>query len=390
MNVIYVAHSTSLLDGSSKALINTIDGMILYGIHPLIILPDKNGLYDLFLKKGIPVKSLKYRMAIYPYVNGLRDLVLFLPRLFARISLNYLAAFRLMMISKSFKPDLIHTNVSVIDIGFNVAMKLKIPHVWHIREYGSLDFNYYYYFSRASFLRKLNVENSYSICITRDIQKYNQLCDSSRSFVIYDGVLSVNDILFKKCKQKYFLYAGRLEPNKGILNLLYSFADFNKIRPDSSIRLLVAGDTPNKEYYNYLKSVTQNLNISGVVDFLGMRRDILDLMSKAYLMIVPSLSEGFGFITSEAMFSGALVVGYNVAGTKEQFDNGFELCNEEIGLRYSTSEDLVNHMCEVVDKGIEWYIPMIKCAQKVVSNLYSKEQYIDNIYKLYTNILNQK
>ena len=39
-------------------------------------------------------------------------------------------------------PDIIHTNTGVIHEGLKVAKRLKIPHVWHLREYQDKDFNW--------------------------------------------------------------------------------------------------------------------------------------------------------------------------------------------------------------------------------------------------------
>ena len=53
------------------------------------------------------------------------------------------------------------------------------------------------------------------------------------------------------------------------------------------------------------------------VKFLGIRKDIYSLMKNAMALVVSSPSEGFGFITVEAMLNGCLVIGRNTAGTKE-------------------------------------------------------------------------
>lgn len=387
MRVIYVTNSTTVFGGGSKALVNMLDGLMKKGIEPLVVFPNTDGLCLQFTLRGIPTKVLNYRMAVYPSIKSVRDLFLFLPRLIVRIVLNHFAYLRLSDIVREFKPNLIHTNVSVIDIGYKTAEKLGIPHVWHIREYGDLDFKFYHYYNRNYFLHRLKQKYSYSICITKDIQCHNQLLKHPNSRVIYDGVLSENMFSFKNDKSSYFLFAGRLEVNKGIADLLLAYADFRKKCPDSPMRLKIAGDTKVKSYSDFLHSESDRLGITSYVDFLGMRKDVLDLMANTYLMIVPSLSEGFGFITAEAMFRGALVLGRDTAGTKEQFDNGLELTGVEIGLRYHSHDELVQCMCDVVDHGIESYFPMIHKAQQVVRSLYSSERHVEQVYDFYKYIL---
>ena len=76
---------------------------------------------------------------------------------------------------KKFNPDIIHTNVSPITIGYRVAKELKIPHVWHIREYLDKDFKIKPFPSMNSLKNKL--KNSYSIAITKDVKNHFALDD---------------------------------------------------------------------------------------------------------------------------------------------------------------------------------------------------------------------
>lgn len=386
MKILFVKSSTTLFGGGSKSFMNMLDGLMKLGVQPLVLFPAADGMCELYRNKGIPTAVLNYRMAVYPPLRYWKDYVMFLPRLCGRIGVNYIASRKLREIVKQFKPDIIHTNVSVINIGYRVAKQLNIPHIWHIREYAD-KIGLYHYPMRSCFLKKLK-KHSYAICITKDIQRYCKL-DDNNSCVIYNGVFPESQIRFNSPKKNYFLFAGRLEPAKGIADLLVVFADFCKLRPNSEIQLKIAGDTKNVHYYNFLLNEVKRLHIEERVDFLGMRKDVNDLMADAYLMIVPSLSEGFGRITAEAMQNGALVLGRDTAGTKEQFDNGLEMTGEEIALRYSNHQELVRAMCEVVDNGIEHYFPLIERSQQVVKALYTNERHAQRVYEFYNQILDK-
>lgn len=385
MKVLFVKSSTTLFAGSSKSFMNMLDGLMKLGVLPLVVFPAADGMCELYRNKGIPTAVLNYRMAVYPPLRCVKDYVMFFPRLFGRIWLNYIASHKLLNIVRRFRPDIIHTNVSVIDIGYRVAMQLKIPHIYHVREYGDKDFSLFHYPMCSCFLKKLK-KHSFAICITKDIQRHYNL-GADNSCVIYNGICPESQIHFNPQKKNYFLFAGRLESAKGIADLLVAFADFYKLRPNSEIQLKIAGDTKNVHYYNFLLNEVKRLHIETNVDFLGMRKDVNNLMADAYLMIVPSLSEGFGRITAEAMQNGALVVGRNTAGTKEQFDNGLEMTGEEIALRYSNHQELVRAMCEVVDNGIEHYFSMIERSQQVVKALYTNERHAQQVYDFYKVIL---
>ncbi|MGM9746973.1 MAG: glycosyltransferase family 4 protein [Paludibacteraceae bacterium] len=390
MRVLFVLHFGAANDGSSTALRRFLPLLQARGVEPLVILPLKGNLRVVLMQSNIPAVSLKYnyRFSVYPPRASRQDKLLFLYRLVGRWLVNTCSMIQLLCIAKRFHPDIIHTNSSVCAIGYQVSRLLRVPHVWHIREYGFT----YCYMGRQ--LRRYQNKRSYTICITKDIQRYNKLINAPRSRVIYDGVLSIADLCYNIQKRPYFLFAGRIEKIKGVFSLLNAYAQYRKtcVRP---LPLYIAGrEVAGTDYaIKCHRFVTEN-ELTQCVQFLGARTDIMSLYQEATALIVPSLAEGFGFITAEAMFSGCLVVGNDVAGTKEQFDNGVELTGEEIALRYTQQEQLVQHMLDITDaleKGrfTEQYEPMILRAQQVVQQLYTSERNAEQIYSFYHDILRQ-
>ena len=373
MKILYITSSTTPYGGASKAFMQMLFGLASIGIDPLVILPNNDGLYQILKSKGIKCIALtNYRPSVYPWLNSAKDKLLFIPRLLGRLLVNNIATMQLIKIVQQFKPDIIHSNVSVIAIGYYVARFFKIPHIWHIREYGDKDFNLHYYPCRDIQSKRYKTSKSYTICITKDIQKYNNLQNCNNSLVIYDGVLLEKYITFNYVKSSYFLFAGRLEPAKGVLPLIDAYAEYCT-QHTNPLPLYIAG-SGTESYTQLIKHKIQEYDIENKIKLLGMRNDILNLYKDATALIVSSLSEGFGFITAEAMFFGCLVIGNNIAGTKEQFDNGKELMGDEIALRYTT----------------EHYEPMIIRSQETVKKLYSTEQHIQQVYNFYNEIMHQQ
>lgn len=388
MKVLFLTISQEVHEGSSKALLQLLHGLIPLGVEPLVVLPSQRSLYSYLKEQQIRCIVIKpaYRMSVYPWSETIKNKILFFPRLLGRLIVNNIATLKLLHIVNQFKPDLIHTNMSVSSIGYYVARFLHIPHIWHIREYGDLDFQVHYYPNKKFHLNKYKCPNSYTLCITKDIQRHNNLHTWSNSHVIYDGVLSNTHCYYQTEKKPYFLFAGRLEKAKGILPLIDAYANYCRLHP-SPLPLYIAG-SGTESYTQLVKDKITQHAIEHNVQFLGMRDDILSLYKEATALVVPSISEGFGFITAEAMFSGCLVIGNDTAGTKEQFDNGKEITGQEIALRYNTQEQLTQHLMDVTNKTINHYEPMILRAQQVVSQLYSTEAHVKNIYRFYHRILN--
>lgn len=389
IRIIYILNSTDLYGGATKAFLSLSDRIHAFGVEAGVIVPDKQGVYNLLKEKGIAVYQLNYRACVYPPVSSWRDILLFLPRLAGRIILNKKAAKQVATIAADFHADIIHTNTSINDIGYYAAKQLCLPHVWHIREYADLAFHYYYYYNRSQFLQKLKQPNSYTICITKHIQQYNGLATWPKSRVIYDGVLSQTMALTEPVKDKYLLFAGRLEENKGIGDLLKAYAVYTT-QCSSPLPLLIAGETSILPYKTELYTLVQDLKIDRFVTFLGMRSDILELMQHALALIVPSRIEGFGFITAEAMFMGTLVIGKNTCGTKEQFDNGLSYTGQEIGLRYQTDKELTERLIEVTKQSTGYYSSYIQRAQETVCALYSCETHTEAVFNLYQDIIQHK
>ncbi len=380
LRVVYILNSSMKHGGASKSLLYMLEGLLNKNIIPLIVIPNKGDLCDEFDKRNITYKFIPSFLSVYPSFNCIRDVFLWMPRIFRTLIVNYIAELKLTRLVDEFKPDIIHTNVGPIYFGYIVSKRKKIPHVWHLREYQNLDFGIHPLFSMRDFKRKLRYSNNYPIAITRDIYNYFSLTDKAK--IVYNGILKVFDTQFISKKENYFLFVGRLELAKGINNLIIAFADFVSIAR-FDFKLYIVGDTPD---IKYKKKVLKQIEIFGIEEkvlFLGLRDDVNELMAKATALIVPSIFEGFGRITVEAMFNGCLVIGNKTGGTKEILEK------EQLGILYSGSEELVTSMTEVVSNGIAHYYPIIKKAQERAVSLYSIEQNVSAVYDLYIEILNR-
>lgn len=391
MRVIYILSSTTPYGGATKSFLVMVTQLQNAGVIPLVVVPDSGGICARLSELGIEYCVLSYRNGVYPPVGSLKDLLLFVPRLIGRICINKIAAGRICTIAQQFKPDLIHTNVGVVTIGYLASRRLHIPHVWHIREYGDKDFDLHFYPSRRNHLRALQQPGSYSICITRDIAEYSGVKGSEQSRVIYNGIVSADELhkeVAMMPKECFFLFAGRIEQGKGILDMINAFMHSIKVMHVKH-KLLLAGRIEDTNYYKKITESISQARVKDEVVFLGEVPDVEKYMQKAKAVIVPSISEGFGRVMAEAMCLKTLVIARNSAGSKEQLDNGFRLVGTEIGLRYSTTEELSQLMVQVADREAESYSDMVTDARRTVCALYTNEQYVQNILSFYKQILSR-
>jgi len=378
------------LAGASKSFKILLKGVMDNGVHPIVVLPDKGDLYKELKLLNIPMYVTTYRPNTYTYSKTVKDVLLYVPRMFARLYVNHKAVKHLANFLKDKKIDLIHTNVSVINIGFKVSRVLGIPHVYHIREYGDKDFHLHYFPNKAALLHQLEMPDSYSICITKDIQEYHKQIGKAQSRVIYNGICSAKDDNNQQIdKDNYFLYVGRLEKTKGIEELIDAFAEYIQ-NAQQKFPLYILGTTENNSYEKKLKDMVCQNNIQLSVHFLGERKDVDKIMQKARAIIISSYQEAFGRCMAEAMFNRCLVVARDSGGLKEQFDNALDMGTQEIGLRFQNKQQLVDHLCEISSKSNEYYNQMIEKAFSFVHKLYTIEAYISQIEAFYQDILNHR
>ena len=377
MKVLYIAHSSGL-QGAGFALINIIRGIKDTGIQPILLLPSYGPISIEAEKMGVKCYYKSCRNSTYPNSSGIINILLFLFRLLIICTTNYLAQRNLEKVIKIEKPDIIHTNTGVIRFGAKIARKYNIPHVWHIREYQTLDFAWK---PIGGINRQRNLykdPNSCCIAITQDVFNYFEL-NQSKDVVIYDGVFSRNVILPSPIKYNYFLFVGCLKETKGILDLIDAFELIaNKISTDTEL-WLAGVDEIN------IQNRISSSQFSNRIKYLGFRKDIYQLMANALALIVPSRFEGFGFITTEAMLNRCLVIGRNTGGTKEQFDNGLNFTGDEIGLRFTNNKELSILMRDV-SCFYERYYEIIERGYETVNALYTIENNLNHINRIYKSL----
>ncbi len=133
---------------------------------------------------------------------------------------------------------------------------------------------------------------------------------------------------------KNILFAGRVEPLKGIDSLLKAMALINQHRPDmlENVCVAIIGGDPWAETQDdemaRLKEMRRELGVENIVTFLGAKdQDILpNYYAAAEMVVMPSHYESFGMVALEAMATGTPVIASEVGGLAflvRDGDNGF-------------------------------------------------------------------
>ena len=114
------------------------------------------------------------------------------------------------------------------------------------------------------------------------------------------------------------LHVGRLHPEKGYE---YLFPALKHVCETAgrAVRLLVAGAGPFEQAY---RDLVRQLELDDIVTFLGFRRDVVDFMAAADVLVLASVAEAFGLALTEALYLGKPVVATRAGGIPEIVDDG--------------------------------------------------------------------
>ncbi|GMQ78043.1 MAG: glycosyltransferase family 4 protein [Anaerolineae bacterium] len=104
---------------------------------------------------------------------------------------------------------------------------------------------------------------------------------------------------------------GRLTEQKGHSVLLDAVSLVLEKRP---VHLLIMGDGPLSPE---LQSQSNQLNLEGNVEFLGVRSDVMKILPNLDLFILPSRWEGFPTVILEAMSKKVPVIATDIPGSRE-------------------------------------------------------------------------
>ena len=111
---------------------------------------------------------------------------------------------------------------------------------------------------------------------------------------------------------------ARLEQHKDHETLIKSIAEMNKI--GLKVTLSIIGDGSKRKE---LEKLAKDLGLGLMVNFLGARRDIPEILSKLDIFVFSAKEdEGFGIALAEAMVAGIPILASNVGSCLEILGNG--------------------------------------------------------------------
>ncbi|MBE2887210.1 MULTISPECIES: glycosyltransferase family 4 protein [Geobacter] len=393
MRIAFITHYAALY-GANRSLLNLVDGLMQLGVQPFVVLPYEGDIMLALHDRRIPslVVPHQWWSSTFPPAEGVcgRAMRYFQWKraVFQRLRGNLLALPRIIKQLKDWNIDVIYTNSSVIPVGALAAWWMGKPHVWHLREFGDLDYHLTPDWSKAStnfFLRKAAAQ----ICISKAIRSHFAEGIVERTcHVVYNGVATEAEMdklhqvaATRTDDNTSFVFAlvGLIHPSKGQETAIRALGLLKESFPGA--RLIIAG---GGEDIKPLKKIAADCGVLERVTFWGYAENPYEVYVQSDAVLMCSKNEALGRVTIEAMSAAKPVIGYNSGGTAELVVDGVN------GLLYKGGErDLSSCMRSLIERPA-WARDMGESGWKIAKANYTIENYAGEINSILSDLIMHK
>lgn len=353
--------------GAEKSLISLMKNQIENGNNVLLVIPRNGPIEDLLKENDIDYIIIKF----YNWINNGygRRLLYGIGKYFLNRFISYNLYKRLR--HRGFVPNIVHTNVITTDFGYHLAHRFHCCHIWHIREFGKLDFNMDFDLG-VNLTSKILKSANTIIANSNAVKSYYEKLMGLKITTVYNGISITPEIHHSYEQRIYkFIMVGRLGAEKNHKEVLRAL----KILIEQGIVNFHLDIYGSGNYESEIINEIKKLELLNYVSLMGFHSKI-DYSS--YIVgLMCSRYEAFGRVTVEYMMNSLIVVGAKSGGTEEIISKG-------AGLLYKPGdfEDLANKLKFILDNTNLCYSISIK-ARNRACKLFSTEEYFKNINQIY-------
>lgn len=168
-----------------------------------------------------------------------------------------------------------------------------------------------------------------------------------------------------------FGYVGRIETDKGIVELLRAFLKLN----DESTALLLIGAFDQLRC-DLPEELISSVKKTGRVIFHGFTKEVAKYMSSIDVLVHPTYREGFSMVIQQAMAMGCAIITTNVPGPSEVIEDGIS----GVLVRAHSSDDLA-HAMERLRDDVMQRTKFANAALERVRALFNRERMLELTYQ---------
>lgn len=281
--------------------------------------------------------------------------------------------------------DLIHTNSARNDLGCILGQKYNLPHVMHIREFGTDDFNCR--FLRKNYYTFISEGTDIFLAVSQAVKNawIKKGVPAAKIRVVYNGIDGKS--IIAKDHSSYgdhntlnLVMAGGIFPTKGQYQVIEAMSLLPEdIRKNISFTMYGWSETA---YMRSLQEQIDKLELTSQVKWNGPIQNVNDVLRFYDVGLTCSRAEGFGRVTAEYMHAGLGVIASDTGANPELVKDGV---NGQL-YHYGDYQDLANKIGKYY-KDRSLLKKHAECAKIAAKTKYTKEINAEKIYEVYCEIL---
>ena len=275
MKVCFFAHySITNSDGATLSMYNIIDEMLRRGIEVVVVLANTRSLEG-------RIAEGKIKFIVAPLYGMRMDLNKKTPmtqvKFFVKSICNSIQKRKIEKVLKSENIDIIHINGLDSSIGAEIAQKLKIPYVWHIRQFMEADLGKKLF--REKYVYRLVARASSVIAISKDVQAKFEPLLGRKVDLVYNGVpvekYKLEDVIRFESQATRMLLAGRISVQKGQMDaIILAAAGLTRLGYTDRIREIIPHNFCLPAVGQGALAIecrTDNTEVRAMLNFLGKK-----------------------------------------------------------------------------------------------------------------------
>ena len=296
MKILFVTHYGGFY-GANKSLLTLM--LLLrerYGVQPIVLLPSMGPMCERLKEESISYKVFHY----YWWVNYNRGIFQWLLNKRKQL-VNLTRVGGLCNLFKDNSIDLIYSNSICVNVGFFIAKRLGVPHIWQARE-SLVQYSLSLSLPLSKRIWASPVNRKYLLISDYMMSYYKPILPAERMARVYNGVnLPLGTRRMKEnCigKRLQIVSVGVLCEQKNQMELLKAQAVLLKRGIEVDVWLI---GTEKQDYAVKLHNYVKKEGMENLVHFVGHTDDVFELLQRMNLGVVSAHDEAFGRVTVEYM-----------------------------------------------------------------------------------------
>lgn len=356
-----------------------MDGLMVLNYQPFVVTPQENRFTEALSKHGIPFKIISLEWWVSRRSVPLAHKVKWIRKFFTSL-------FELKKVISHWNIDLIYTNTSVIPAGRFAACLFKKPHIWHIREFGDLDFSLEFIFPRRLCIKAISSSRAV-ICNSMAVQNHLFKTKSNKIHLVYNGSVTKTkydellSLRSESAPNELFTFAmvSHITPKKGQEQAIRGMAELKKLGLNS--QLIIAGHG-KPSYLQSCMELAASLEVAERINFTGFIEDPYSIYLSADCILICSENEALSRVALEAMACGVPVIARNSGGNPEI------VLHEKTGLLYGNTTELEEFMAKAIQNP-DWIRQIGFAGWQSAKEKFNIENYAGQVNEIIKSILKE-